>query len=136
MSDIRFDLFQPIAIKKWAFAHWSLSTISLYTYKMSRRYQRSQNTVMKRSIESKPYRGLTATRGIAAAAGAVGAMAIGAFAIGALAIGALAIRKLLVGRAVFKSLHIEELAVTHLRVSELIIDQGGEYAGPEATARR
>lgn len=43
-------------------------------------------------------------------------------AIGALAIGALAIRKLLVGRAVFKSVHIVDLTVDRLRVSELIVE--------------
>lgn len=42
--------------------------------------------------------------GLAAIAGAVGAMALGAFAVGALAIGALAIRKLAIGRGAIKSL--------------------------------
>jgi uncharacterized membrane protein len=43
-------------------------------------------------------------------------------AIAGLAIGALAIRKLLVGRAVFKSVHIVDLTVDRLRVSELIVE--------------
>lgn len=71
---------------------------------------------MRHRIESKH------AGGLAAIAGAVGAVAFGAFAIGALAIGSLAIRKFLVGRAVFKSVHIEDLTVTRLRVSELVID--------------
>ena len=64
--------------------------------------------------------------GIAAIAGAVGALSIGALAIGALAIGRLAIGRIAIGRAVFKSLHIEELTVARLGSSDLI----GSKVGP------
>ena len=63
--------------------------------------------------------------GIAAIAGAVGALSIGALAIGALAIGRLAIGRIAIGRA-FKSLHIEELTVARLGSSDLI----GSKVGP------
>jgi len=54
---------------------------------------------------------------------AVGAVAIGALAIGALAIGRLAIRRLLIGGAKFKSLHLGELTVTRLRVSDVVVSE-------------
>ncbi len=57
-------------------------------------------------------------RSVAFVAAAIGAVAVGAFAIGTLAIGRLAIRRLVAEGARFKSVEIEELTVTHLRVSD------------------
>ena len=49
---------------------------------------------------------------------AIGAVAVGAFAIGALAIARLAIRRLVVGNARFKSIDVDDLTVTRLRIRE------------------
>ena len=59
--------------------------------------------------------------GVTKIATAIGAVAIGAFAIGALAIGRLAIRHIAVERAKFKSLEIQDLIVTRLRVAEVTV---------------
>jgi len=57
-------------------------------------------------------------RGAAIIAVAIGAVAVGAFAIGAMAIGRLVIGRLVVGNAKFKSIDVEDLTVTKLRLRE------------------
>lgn len=74
-------------------------------------------------------------RSVALIATAIGAVAVGAFAIGALAIGRLAIRRALVGNAEFKSLVIQDLAVTRLHAAEVTVSGSLNLPGDNADHR-
>jgi hypothetical protein len=69
------------------------------------------------------------SRGVAIGAAALGAVAVGAFAIGVLAIGRLVIRRLLAGQVEFDSFRVRDLAVTRLRVGELVVSDSLELPG-------
>ncbi len=103
---------------------------SLYPYSQRNRYlswikwtRDWKRRILIHTMKDRKSLGL---RGAAMFGTAIGAVAAGAFAIGALAVGRFAIRRLLIESAEFKKLHVEDLVVTRIRASEVIVSDSLE----------
>lgn len=75
--------------------------------------------------------GASAVGAVAVGSIAFGAIAVGAIAVGALAIGRLFIRRLGADYVRFKTLEIEELKVTRIQASEIVVHSSLELPGSD-----